>query len=215
MSTVSAAAAVRWSGLLVVVLLHLAVLKFLLDYRLLPVPGGLPSIFVDLIAPPSPAPPPRVEAPKPLPRKQVPKFQPRQIVAETSVVAPTDYVVPEPPKQADLASAPVLQPAPKPVPAGPVRLSTELALACPDRRAPTYPSVSRRMGETGLVLVRVELNEAGLVAKAQVEKSSGHARLDDAALAAVKNWKCRPPAQEGRPVRAIALQPFNFVLEGV
>jgi len=213
MSTVSAAAAVRWAGLLVVVLFHLAVLKFLLDYRLLPVPEGLPSIFVDLIAPP--APPPRVEPPKPPPpRKRVePESRPRQMMVETPVVAPTDYVVPEPPMRAD--PVPVVQPVPKPVSTDPVQLSTELSLACPDRRAPAYPSVSRRMGETGLVVVRVELNEAGLVARAQVEKSSGHVRLDDAALAAVKTWRCRPAAHEGRAVRAIALQPFNFVLEGV
>jgi protein TonB len=64
-------------------------------------------------------------------------------------------------------------------------------------------------------VLRVELSEEGRVARAQVEKSSGHVRLDDAALAAVKTWKCYPPQREGRPVRAIALQPFNFVLEGV
>jgi len=218
---VSGVSAVRWTGLVVVALLHLAVLKFLLDYRLLPVPAGLPSIFVDLIAPPPPAPPPKVEAPKPPPRKQVePRPAPRQMIAEAPAV-PTDYVVPEPSKQAEPAPVPQLapvsvpQPAPKPTPAGPVRISAELALVCPERRAPAYPSVSRRMGEAGLVVLRVELSEAGLVARAQVEKSSGHARLDEAALAAVKTWQCNPATREGKPVRAIALQPFNFVLEGV
>jgi len=213
---VSGVSAVRWTGLLAVAMLHLAVLKFLLDYRLLPVPDGLPSIFVDLIAPSPPAPPPRVEKiPRPPPQKPVErKPVPRQLVAEAPAM-PTDPVAPEPPKQAEPVPVPVQQLASKPVPVGPLRMSTELALACPERRAPAYPSVSRRMGETGLTVVRVELSEAGLVAKAQVEKSSGHTRLDDAALVAVKTWKCNPPTREGRPVRAIALQPFNFVLEGV
>jgi len=215
MMTIPRASTGHWIGVLIVVLLHLLVLKFLISYRLLPPPPGLSSIFVDLIAPPLPV-PPKAEPPKPQPRKQVePKTLPRQIIAEAPVLAPTDYVVPDPPKRMDPDPAPVQAPAPKPAVEGPLRITTELALACPERRAPAYPSVSRRMGETGLTVVRVELSEAGLVAKAQVEKSSGHARLDEAALAVVKTWKCNPPTHQGRPVRATALQPFNFVLEGV
>ena len=37
---------------------------------------------------------------------------------------------------------------------------------------------------------------------------------DDAALAVVKTWRCNPAIRNGQPVRAIALQPFNFVLQG-
>lgn len=206
----------HWIGVLIVVLLHLVVLKFLISYRLLPPPPGLPSIFVDLIAPP-PAPPPKVEPPKPPPpRKQAePKPLPRQLIAEAPVTTPTDYVVPEPPKAVEPAPVPAPPPAPKPAPAGPLRIATELALACPNRRAPSYPSVSRRMGESGQVVLRVELDEEGRVASAAVEKSSGHPRLDDAAAVAVRTWRCNPPTRDGKPVRAIALQPFNFVLEGV
>lgn len=215
MMTIPRASTGHWIGVLIVVLLHLVVLKFLISYRLLPPPAGLSSIFVDLIAPP-PQVPPKTEPPKPRPRKQVePKSPPRQIIAEAPVLAPTDYVVHEPPKRTEPAPVTAPAPAPKPVPEGPLRMTTELAVACPERRAPAYPSVSRRMGETGLAVVRVELSEAGLVVKAGVEKTSGHARLDDAALAAVKTWKCNPPTHQGRPVRATALQPFNFVLEGV
>lgn len=215
MMTTPRASMDHWAGVLIVVLLHLVVLKYLFNYRLLPAPPGLSSIFVDLIAPPPPV-PPKTEPPKPQFRKQTePKPLPRQLVAEAPVVAPTDPVVPEPPKRADPASAPIAPPAPKPAPAGPVRIATELALACPDRRAPAYPSVSRRMGETGQVVLRVNLDEDGRVAAVAVEQSSGHLRLDDAAISAVKTWRCNAPTREGKPVRAIALQPFNFVLEGV
>jgi protein TonB len=47
-----------------------------------------------------------------------------------------------------------------------------------------------------------------------VAESSGHKRLDDAGLAAIKNWHCNAAARDGKPVRAIALQPFDFILEG-
>lgn len=49
---------------------------------------------------------------------------------------------------------------------------------------------------------------------AKVSESSGFQRLDEAALAAVKTWRCDPVLRDGRPVRAIALQPFKFVIQG-
>lgn len=214
MNSASRVSHYRWAGLLAVLLFHIAALKFLLDYRFVLPQQGLPSIFVDLIER-IPAAQPAAELPKRvLPRPQAePKPVPRQLVSETQVSAPNDYVVPEAPKRADQVQSP--PPAPQPVSAPPLRLGTELALACPERRAPGYPSVSRRMGETGQVLLRVELDTEGLIAAVAVEKSSGHMLLDEAAVAAVKTWRCQPPTRDGRPVRAIALQPFNFVLEGV
>jgi protein TonB len=73
---------------------------------------------------------------------------------------------------------------------------------------------SRRAGEQGRVVLRVELDERGSVTQASVATSSGLPRLDDAALSAVRQWRCNPASRGGVPVRAVALQPFNFVLEG-
>lgn len=97
---------------------------------------------------------------------------------------------------------------------GPVTLASELALVCAERRAPPYPSVSRRLGEAGRVMLRVELDATGRVVQAQVVDSSGFSRLDAAALAAVRNWRCEPPRRDGRAVGAVALQPFDFTLDG-
>jgi hypothetical protein len=80
------------------------------------------------------------------------------------------------------APAPVIEAPPMPLPTGPVALSAELSLACPERSAPAYPTQSRRFGETGVVVLHVELDESGRVAVARVSSSSGHARLDEAAL---------------------------------
>ena len=63
------------------------------------------------------------------------------------------------------------------------------------------------------MVLRVELDEQGSVSAARVAQASGFARLDEAALAAVKAWRCTPAQRDGRPVRAIALQPFKFVLQ--
>jgi protein TonB len=79
---------------------------------------------------------------------------------------------------------------------------------------PNYPSTSRRQNEQGQVVLRVELDESGHISAARVSTSSGYKRLDEAGLAAIKNWQCNPSTRNGVAVRAIALQPFDFILEG-
>lgn len=98
------------------------------------------------------------------------------------------------------------------MPSGPVMLSTELSVICPDMNAPTYPSASRRLGEQGELMLKLELDESGRVQKVQVTRSSGYVRLDEAAISAVKTWQCNPPLQNGQPVTVIAMQPFSFML---
>ena len=88
------------------------------------------------------------------------------------------------------------------------------SVSCPKLTAPDYPAISRRMGEEGKLVLRVELDETGHIDEAKVINSSGYDRLDAAALTAVKSWQCNPSLRNGQPVRAVALQPFNFVLQG-
>lgn len=201
----------RVAGLVVVLALHAAALWGLWQHRLLPAPNEIATLFVNFIAPPTPEKKEEPKRPPPPKPKPIEKPQPRQIVAETPVVAPTDYVAPPPPR----IEAPPAPPAPPaPLPLGPIALSSELAVACPERSAPAYPPASRRFGEEGTVILRVELDESGHIARAQVNSSSGYARLDNAALTVVKTWRCTPAMRGNQPVRAIALQPFKFVLQG-
>jgi protein TonB len=74
--------------------------------------------------------------------------------------------------------------------------------------------MSRRQNEQGHVVLRVELDETGRITSVRVEKSSGFKRLDEAGLAAVKHWQCNPATRNGVPTRAVASQPFDFILEG-
>jgi protein TonB len=197
----------RAAGLALVLGLHAAALWGLWQHRLIPNAQEVATLFVNFIAPPQPE--KKVE-PKPPPKpKPIVKPQPRQIVAETPVIAPVDYVAPAPPPEPVVAA-----PTPPARPAGPVMLGGELSLACPERTPPRYPHHSRRLGEEGAVVLRVELDEQGNVSAARVSESSGFARLDEAAVMAVRGWRCVPPTRHGRPVRAVAVQPFNFVLQG-
>lgn len=202
----------RAVGLLFVLVLHAAALWGLWQYRLLPAPQEATTLFVNFIAPPVPEKKEEPGRPPPPKPKPVEKLQPRQIVAATPAVAPTDYVAPPLPPKPE--SAPAAAAPPQPLPAGPVVLSSELAVACPERSAPVYPAPSRRLGEEGIVVLRVEIDETGRIAAARIGSSSGHARLDEAALGAVRTWRCTPAQRDGHPVRAVGLQPFKFVLQG-
>ena len=191
-------------GLLFVLALHGSALYELWSYRIMPTPDEAITLMVNLINPPAPEQhkPSKAEPPKPKPQPVEPP-KPQQLAAETPVVLPEDPVVYAPPP-------PVIE-AP-PLPTQPVVLSGELSVSCPERSPPDYPSLSMRMNEQGRVLLRVVLGEDGRVANAEVKMSSAYRHLDDAALAAVKTWRCNPAVRNGVAVRAIALQPFNFIL---
>jgi protein TonB len=77
----------------------------------------------------------------------------------------------------------------------------------------SYPSASRRLGEAGRVMVRVYIDEGGLPRTVQVHASSGFARLDGAAVAAVQKARFRPYVENGRPTAGWAFIPLAFDLE--
>ncbi|MHB1092594.1 energy transducer TonB [Thiobacillus sp.] len=214
----------RLTGLSVVLALHGALFYSLWHYRVLPPPAETVTLFVNLLTDP-----PRAEPPKPVPPKPKPKPKPidklekpiknpplQQRVVQAPVVSPSDPVAPPPPSAPPGIEEPITPepPAPPPKPVGPAMLSGELALTCPDRAPPSYPAISRRLGEEGKVVLRVELDEAGRVDHVTIKTSSGYTRIDETALATVKRWRCNPATRDGVAVRAVAIQPFNFVLEG-
>lgn len=53
---------------------------------------------------------------------------------------------------------------------------------------PTYPWICRKRHQEGTVKVSVKLDAEGKVIQAQVYKSSGYEKLDEAAIKAVKSW---------------------------
>lgn len=206
----------RLAGLCVVLALHGALLYSLWHDRVLPPPAEAATLFVDLLTDPPKLERPKPNPPKPRPIKRERPVQPpppQQLAAQTPVVLPSDPVAPPPSPEPPGIEAPI-EPAPPSKPVGPAVLSGELALTCPDRAPPSYPAISRRLGEEGKVVLRVELDETGRVDRATIKISSGYARIDEAALATVKRWRCRPASRDGAAVRAVAIQPFNFVLEG-
>jgi protein TonB len=59
--------------------------------------------------------------------------------------------------------------------------------------APKYPETARRRGAQGTAQVALRLAANGRVADVRLHRSSGDARLDDAALAGVRRWRYDEP----------------------
>ncbi len=78
---------------------------------------------------------------------------------------------------------------------------------------PGYPLVSKRLGEEGKVLLRVLVNPEGLAEQVEVRQSSGHPRLDQAAIGTVRRWRFTPARRGGDRLAAWVLVPLSFQLD--
>ena len=78
------------------------------------------------------------------------------------------------------------------------------------RPNPAYPAISKRLRETGTVILRVSLDENGVVQDISVQTSSDFQRLDQAALEAVRQWRFIPASRGAQPVPASVLVPIEF-----
>ena len=95
--------------------------------------------------------------------------------------------------------------------AEPVRTAAVVNAALCEK--PEYPSASRRMEEEGTVHLRFLIGVDGRVIQAEVEKSSGFKRLDEAARAGLSRCQFRPATVDGRPEQAWASMRYTWRLE--
>lgn len=78
---------------------------------------------------------------------------------------------------------------------------------------PSYPVMAKQRGHEGQILLHVLVNTKGAVSELKIKQSSGHASLDAAALAAVKNWLFTPATEDGRAVSMWVDVPIEFRLK--
>ena len=179
----------RTAGFVVVVVLHVTayiaiesgLAKTLLDAMTGPLQASLiEELTADTAAPPPP--PPEFEAPPPafipMPDISIDAPAPERTISNVTAVKR-----PPPPP-----------PPPKVVPprSNPRRPITQ----------PEYPTMSRRLGEEGQVILLLTVDQNGRVIAAKVDKSSGFERLDEAALReATRRWRLIPGTINGTPTR--------------
>lgn len=77
---------------------------------------------------------------------------------------------------------------------------------------PLYPSTSLRFNEQGKTTVRVLIGANGLAERAEIAKSSGYKRLDDAALNTVMRWRYVPGKRGGVAEAMWFDVPINWTL---
>jgi periplasmic protein TonB len=218
----------------VVVLLHVGGLYALQTGLLhrtaeLVVPVQMLSELVEL---PQPVVPPTQLQPTPTPVAQVkaksksltPPLAPQPLAIKDiapSPAVPLGTTSPAPPvidvTEVPVAAlpAPVAAPAAAP-PAPPAPAKVELPSSNADylnNPPPAYPPVSKRLGETGKVIVRVYISADGYAQKGEVRSSSGFERLDSAALAATLKWRY-VPGKRGDAAEAMWVNvPITFQLD--
>ena len=131
-----------------------------------------------------------VQTDVPLPATEAPRPQP----AAVAVVVPNELTEP--------ARVPV--PPPKTIPASAVEYVVS--------PRPVYPLYSRRSKETGVVMLRVLIDEKGMPAQVSIEQSSGFGRLDEAALTAMQAARFKPYTENGMALAVWAPAPIIFEL---
>ncbi len=177
------------------------------------------------------APPARPVAAAPLPAPSRPQPQPSTAAAPAKA-QPTARPIPrQTPSAAPLApgDSPALaaEPAP-PASAAPVQAAAPAvaqhaapAAVAPARfdadylnnPAPAYPLMSRNRGESGKVLLLVQVTAHGTAAQVEIKQGCGFPRLDQAALNAVRNWRFVPARRGDEAVAASVVVPVTFRLD--
>lgn len=115
-------------------------------------------------------------------------------------------------------------PAPQPLPETPVAAAPATPTAAPPAAAagdrpvplpgqsppPAYPPAALRRGESGTVVVRVDVDASGMPLDAKIVQRSGSRDLDRAALDAVRGWRFQPAQSNGQPMVGSLEIPFDF-----
>ncbi|MGZ3650315.1 MAG: energy transducer TonB [Bdellovibrionota bacterium] len=77
---------------------------------------------------------------------------------------------------------------------------------------PSYPPMSRKLGEEGEAVFVVKIDAAGAVTEASLEKSSGHERLDEAAHQALLVARFQPAVAGGQTASSVKRFKIEFRL---
>ena len=79
---------------------------------------------------------------------------------------------------------------------------------------PHYPLASKQLREQGLVIVRLCVNEQGIVDQVGLSQSSGFQGLDHSALKALALWRFAPLKPADEVFSQCFQTPVQFILEG-
>lgn len=196
-----------------------------------------PPIMVSLVKSPEPVPEVAITEPEPQPKPKPPEPKPKPKPKPKIVDKPVPIEAPKPveevkevkqevsepqpqemkqaPSQAPVQDKPVVAekieqvkpPEPKDQPIPEIAISGVSYL---HQEMPVYPAMSRRLGEQGVVMLRILISESGVPESIQIESSSGSERLDKAALEATKKSRFNPYKRNNKPMKVSVIAPVRF-----
>ena len=146
------------------------------------------AVLMSEAPPPAPTPPPKTPPPK----------------------------TPAAPPPAPTSTAPAITQAPTPpaaAPAAPAIRTGAVIQAGAHCAKPDYHSASRRMEEASTVTLKFLIGADGKVIQADIEKTSGFTRLDEAARNALSKCQFRPGTVDGKPEQSWASIKYTWRLE--
>ena len=120
--------------------------------------------------------------------------------------------VPPPTSATPVITAPAA-PAPSAAPATPAVRTGAAIQPGANCAKPEYPSASRRLEEEGTVTLKFLIGADGRVLQAEIEKTSGFARLDEAARNALSKCQFRAGTVDGKPEQSWASIKYTWRLE--
>jgi len=167
-------------------------------------------VMANLVAPAAPPAPPVSTPPTPQPKQEAkpkPKPEPKPKTLEPSSTPPVDASQAKAAEAAKAAESQMpnaaVAPATSQGTAGtPIQTDIgKLVVVYQPDADPYYPSFSKRAGEQGEVVVRLIIDETGIVEDVALLRSSGFARLDRAATEIGRRYRFKPYSVNGNPAR--------------
>lgn len=205
----------RWPAIALAVGIHLALAPALLSFGYQAVKKHQASLTAVNLSPPPP--PPTTSPAEPEAQTLQTTVQPVPTATPLPAPRPVITLVPTPAPLTPMAAAApprAIVSAPAPAPAAPPSMVSSDALGTRmiAGKPPSYPVESRRKKEQGTVELLLILAADGRVETISISRSSGFARLDDAALGAVRRWRWAPTLRDGAPVKVHGVVEIPFVL---
>lgn len=195
------------AGVITVVVLHALIIYALAN--------GLGHQVVEIIR--SPLATRVIDDVKKTPEKVVPPPQPKLVPPPPPFIPLPDFKVQAAASSNAITAVTTVKPvveAPKPPPVVAEVVRVPAAYDTSKNCAkPEYPSISRRLEETGSVMLALLVDEDGKVIDGKIEKSSGFSRLDNAALSALQLCQFKPGLANGKPEKSWARVPYTWKLE--
>lgn len=205
----------------IAIALHAAVLFYPLKMVISLLESPPANTVMVQIEPGRPSPVPEPAKIQPLPtaqantaRRERPAPTPRPMLAMTPEQASPTAAFTRPAVVAPAPSAPAAPAAPVSSQVPPATVSAaRFDAAYLHNPEPKYPSMSRRLGEEGKVLLKIRVGADGYATAVDIEKSSNFERLDEAARQVVARWRFVPAKRGDEAIEASVIVPMVFRLD--